>query len=107
LSGTIFHALAFKLIFRCWNTATISNPSAIAANYPYTLSAVAKKLGGNYWSIAQAAIDRIRTEKNFDLKASDNKYHIATKYGKSILHKYSDDAVALLKKARKGEAYEI
>jgi hypothetical protein len=64
-------------------------------------------MGYNYWYKAQVLIDQVKHDKKFDIKASDNKYHIATKYGKSILHKYSEDAVTLLKKVRKGETYTI
>jgi hypothetical protein len=71
------------------------------------LTAVAKKLGGNYWATAQNAIDHIKLKDKYDLKASDNKYHCAMKYGKNILHKYSEDAVNLLRKVNKGEAYEL
>jgi hypothetical protein len=92
---------------KLFGLTTISNPSVVAANYPYTLSAVAKKLGGNYWAVAQNAIDIIKAQKKLDLKASDNRYRCAIKYGKSIVHKYSEDAVALLRKVRKGEAYEL
>ncbi len=56
--------------------------SAIAANYPHTLTAVAKKQGGNYWATTQNAIDHIKLKDKYDLKASDNKYHCAVKYEK-------------------------
>ena len=99
------HAVADQDSFaKLFGIATVSDPSTVAANYPYTLSAVAKKMGYNYWYKAQVLIDQVKQEKNFDMKTSDNQYHIATKYGKSILHKYSEDAVVLLKKVRKGES---
>jgi hypothetical protein len=102
------HAVADQEQFaKLFGIATISDPSAVAANYPYTLSAVGKKMGYNYWYPVQVLIDKVKQQKSFDLKASDNKYHIATKYGKSILHKYSEDAIALLKRVRKNEAYVV
>lgn len=102
------HAVADQDSFaKLFGIATISDPSVVTANYPYTLSAVAKKMGYNYWYKAQVLIDQVKQDKKFDLKTNDNKYHIATKYGKSILHKYSEDAVALLKKVRKGESYTV
>jgi hypothetical protein len=64
-------------------------------------------MGYNYWYHVQVLIDKVKQQKTFDLKASDNKYHVATKYGKSILHKYSEGALALLKKVRKGDAYTL
>jgi hypothetical protein len=102
------HAVANQEQFaKLFGITTISNPSMIAATYPYALSAVAKRLGFNYWRGANALIDRVKTEKQFDMTANDNKYHVATKYGKSIIHKYSEETISLLKKVKKGEQYDV
>jgi hypothetical protein len=102
------HATADQEQFaKLFGITTISDPSVVAANYPYTLSAVARKLGFNYWYAVQVLIDKVKQDKEIDIKSSDNRYHIATKYGKSILHKYSDAAIDLLKKVKKGEAYNL
>jgi hypothetical protein len=59
------------------------------ATYPYTLTAVAKKLGYNTWHHADQLHDRIVSEKNVNLKTSDNQYHIKVKAGdKSEFNKY-------------------
>lgn len=90
---------------------TISNPSLISAQYPHTLSDLAKHLNGgkkSYWYKAQELIDSIKAKTGFDIKSSDNEYHCAIKYGSgNPLHKYSDSALVLLKKTKKGENYEI
>ena len=86
---------------------TISDPSVISAQYPYTLTDLGIKLGGTGWHIAHELITRIAREKSINIKQSDNKYHCATKYGKTIAHKYSDAAADLLKKAQDGEEYDI
>jgi hypothetical protein len=95
---------AFAKLF---GITTLSEPSAIAANYPHTLTAVGIALKSNSWSKAQQAIDIIKGTHKFDIKTCDNKYHCATKYGKSTIHKYSQDAVLLFAKVLKGESYEI
>ncbi len=84
-----------------------------AANFPYTLSEVAEKVTGDkdaYWGVVQPYLDRVKREKCVDIKKSDNRYHCATRVGRSknsVAHKYSDQCVELLLKMRKGEAYEL
>ena len=73
------------------------------------MTEVSKKLGENWksWARAQKAIEKIKREKGVDIKASDNRYHCRIYYGKNKLGKYSEDAVDLLKKAIKGQEYEV
>jgi hypothetical protein len=94
---------------KVFGLTTISNPSQMAAIYPYTLTEVSKKLGENSksWARAQKAIDKVKLEKGIDIKGSDNRYHCRIHYGKNKLGKYSEDAVELLKKVSKGQAYEV
>ncbi len=96
---------------KLFGITTVSGPSSNAANYPYTLSELAEKVTGvtdAYWFKAQIYIDKIKSEKKYDIKASDNKYHSATKTGKkSLSHKYSDHLLDLMQKIAKGETYEL
>lgn len=78
------------------------------AAYPYTLTAVAKKLGYKTWHNADQLIDKIIREKKVSIKCSDNQYHIKVKAGdKSAFNKYSETFVDLLRKVKAGEAYEV
>lgn len=86
---------------------TIKDPSHIAAAYPYSLTAVAAKLGFSYWYGAHKLIEQIAADKSIDIKSSDNKYHFTVKLGKSKFHKYSDAMISLLKLAKNGEPYEV
>jgi hypothetical protein len=55
-------------------------------------------------------IDQVKTDTGFEMKAFDNIYHVHIKTGQaasSRTRKYSDAAVALLKKVRSGVNYEI
>jgi hypothetical protein len=92
---------------KLFGITTISNPSVIAANFPYTITTVAEKLRVKHRSRVQSLIDKVNEEKGFDIKASDNKYHLCIKYSKTPVHKYSEDAVALLKKVKNGDEYSI
>lgn len=103
-SGTDFAKL--------FGITTISKPSSNAASYPYVLTDLAEKIKGkgSYWHEAQIYLDRIKKEKGVDIKASDNRYHCATKTGRTataIAHKYSDDLLELMWSMKKGEAYEL
>ena len=98
---------------KLFGITTIADPSRHAANFPYTLSEVAERVTGKsnaYWGAVQPYLDQIKREKGVDIKKNDNRYHCATRVGrskKSIAHKYSDQCVDLLVKMRKGEDYEI
>jgi hypothetical protein len=95
---------------KLFGVTAISNPSQVNLNYKYLLSGVAEQLGYKYWSKAHDLIVILRDQTGFDMKASDNPYHITMKTGKkdtSITHKYSEAAVDILKKVLNGEPYKL
>lgn len=78
------------------------------AAYPYTLTAIAKKLGYKTWHHADQLHDKIVQQKKVNLKISDNQYHIKVKAGdKSEFNKYSEAFVDLLTKVQHDQPYEI
>lgn len=78
------------------------------AAYPYTLTAVAKKLGFKTWHTADQFNDKIFRQKKINIKTSDNQYHIKVKAGdKSEFNKYSEAFVDLLRKVIAGQPYEV
>lgn len=78
------------------------------AAYPYTLTAVAKKLGFKTWHHADQLNDKIVQQKKANIKSTDNQYHIKVKAGeKSEFNKYSEAYVELLRKVMSGHAYEV
>jgi len=78
------------------------------AEYPYTLTAVAKKLGFKTWHDASKLNDEIVEHKGINVKKSDNQYHIKVKAGdKSAFNKYSEAFVDLLKKVQSGASYDV
>ena len=92
----------------------IDNPSAYNAKYPYTLTGVSEKLGlvneerEASWKKSFDLLQIIKEEKGIDIKASDNRYHLKVKTGKvSSTHKYSDEAISLLRKVKNKESYTL
>lgn len=93
---------------KIFGITTLNNPSAFNIAYPYTLTAVANKLGFNNCNAAHQLISKINEEKGKNIKTSDNKYHSAIKNGNTIqIHKYSEAAVELLVKVRDGVPYNV
>lgn len=88
--------------------APLDSQTTINANYPYTLTEVAVKLGYRGWNQAQALIEQVRLDTGKDIKASDNPYHTAVARGNSKpLHKYSDRVIGLLTLAKQGKPYQV
>ena len=53
---------------------------------------------------------KIKGETGVDIKASDNCYHTAVKFGtvnENRYHKYSDKLVSLLRDVKEGKEYKI
>jgi hypothetical protein len=108
---TLDHAVKTGESFaKLFGVTAITDPSQVNLNYRYTLTQVAEELGFTYWSKAQDLIQILKDQAGFDMKASDNKYHITIPIGKaekSVTNKYSEAAVDLLRAVLKGEAYEL
>lgn len=108
---TLDHAVKTGESFaKLFGVTAITDPSQVNLNYRYTLTQVAEELGFTYWSKAQDLIQILKDQTGFDMKASDNKYHITIPVGKaktSVTNKYSEAAVDLLRAVLKGEGYEL
>ncbi|MGB3806968.1 MAG: SIR2 family protein [Erythrobacter sp.] len=92
---------------KLFGIANISDYSAASAQYPYSATELTKILGGNGSYLAVYLCRKIKEDKGVDIKASDNRYHRSEKINKSVFHKYSDDALTLLKKVQADEKYEL
>ncbi|WP_312446264.1 SIR2 family protein [Stutzerimonas nitrititolerans] len=93
-----------------FGVTSLSDPSKVNLDYKYVLTGVAQKLGFKTWHKARELIIKLREESGFDMFATDNKYHISLKMGhksNTIIHKYTDAAVDLLKKVLNGEEYQL
>jgi len=95
---------------KLFGVTSISDPSQVNLDYKYALTGVAQKLGYGTWHKAADLIAILRDQSGFDMKKTDNKYHIAIKMGHKSgqkQHLYTDAAIDLLKKVLDGEEYEI
>lgn len=79
----------------------ISNVQSPNVDYPYSLTEVGKKLGYSTWHKAHDIIKLANKKLGYDIKASDNEYHLAFKGGaKAEFHKYSEAGYELLKEVK-------
>jgi hypothetical protein len=94
---------------KLFGVTSLSDPSKVNLSYKYLLSGVATALGlKKGWNDAQKLLNILKETDNFDMKASDNKYHISIPSSKTgVIHRYSEAAVDLLKKVQNGETYTI
>lgn len=106
---TLEHAVNSGETFaKLFGVTSIADPSQVNLNYKFSLTGVAEQLGYKHWNSAQELLYILLQDSGFDLKATDNKYHIAVPMGKkAINHRYSEAAVDLLRKVRDGEQYEL
>jgi hypothetical protein len=87
---------------------SLSDPDMFNAYYPYTLTTVAKKLGFKNWNPANHLSKQIELDKQIDIKASDNQYHINIKSRtNNLVHKNSEAFVELLRKVQSKSSYEV
>lgn len=94
---------------KLFGVTSLADPSKVNLDYKYVLTDVAKILGYKGWNDAQKLLDIVTEKTGFDLKSSDNKYHVEFKFGPNSngRHKYTDSAVDLLKKVRDGKDYTV
>jgi hypothetical protein len=106
---TLEHAVSSEQeLAKLYGITTLDDPSAVNAMYPFSLTHVGQQLGYTNWHQANQLIDQIKSQDGVNIKAADNRYHIAILAGNTMqAHKYSQAAVDLLKKVRDGEDYEL
>ena len=95
-------------VCKIYGITSIGDSTKVNAQFPYTLTSVAKQLGYSSWHYANQLLDIIKRESGRDIKSTDNIYHIAIKVGDSTkTHKYSQEMVNILEKVRDKEWYEL
>jgi hypothetical protein len=87
---------------RLLGIGNITDPEKLMTMYPMRISQVAEKLGLSYWYGADKAIKQIQSSTGFNLKESNNIYHINLGINQAE-HRYSMEAVELLKKVMNNE----
>ncbi|MEI0738869.1 SIR2 family protein [Paenibacillus sp. JTLBN-2024] len=85
---------------------TIADAEQLMTLYPMRISQVAERLGLSYWYYVDQIIKHIFVETGFNLKETNNRYHINIGI-KQPEHRYSTEAVQLFEKVSKKEDYSI
>ena len=92
---------------KLYGVSLLDDPSQFNLQFPYTTTQLGQMLGYQGWHGASNLIAKIYREKGIDLKATDNKYQVTIKLGKSEMNKYSQETVKLLTKVKNGEEYSL
>lgn len=92
------------------NILGITRSSNANESHSFSISQIAEQLGYKYWSPVDRMIKSIERKTGINLRASDNRYYIKIKTGKkstSFAGKWSHEALALFRKIKNNEPYEI
>lgn len=89
---------------KLFGITTVSDASALAAQFPYSITELGQKLGGKFWHIAKVQMDIIIRDTGVDIKESDSKFHNLQRFNKSEFHSYSDEALDLLQKVKAAQS---
>ncbi|MEQ9567429.1 MAG: hypothetical protein RLN85_16705, partial [Pseudomonadales bacterium] len=79
---------------------TISNPSLVSAKFPYSITELGKKMGGNGWHAADSLMKIVKRDTGVDIKKGDTKFHQKMKVNNTEFHKYSEEALELLERVK-------
>ena len=93
---------------KLFGLTSLNDGQTLNANYPYTLTQVAKKLKLKSWHKVDKILDEIWESHQISIRATDNIYHVAIKTGsKSVSHKYSDNFINLMQDYIAGVDYQL
>jgi len=100
LTESVANSDSFAKLF---GIANISDYSSISAQYPLSATQITEKLGGKGSYLAVYLMKKIKTEYGIDIKATDNRYHRCEMVNKTPFHKYSYEALDLLRALKDGQ----
>jgi len=92
---------------KMYGIAELNNGQALNASFPYTISNLAEMLQLGSWHYVHKEFEKLQKSNGFNIKASDNNYHVFIKSGKGGVSKYSIDALELVRKLISGEEFEL
>lgn len=101
---TLEHALGSEgELGKIFGITSIGDATKVNAQFPLSLTNVAKQIGYSSWHYANQLLEKLRLDTGIDIKQNDNKYHIAIKAGDVVVtRKYSQETVALLQQLKNG-----
>lgn len=89
---------------KVFGVAAMADPALLNIMYPLSPTAVAKKLGFKNWSAADHLVGKLKVVSGFDMRASDNRFHICIPSGVAgKIRKYSQAGLDLLMKFKRGD----
>lgn len=99
------HALAHPNDFaKVFGIAAMSDPALMNVMYPYSPTKAAKEFGYKGWNQLYKLIEVLKNTTGYDIRASDNHFHVQIPSGESgHITKFSQAAVDLLMKVRDGQ----
>lgn len=93
---------------KLYGIAELNSGQALNANYPYTITNLAQHLEMRSWNYVQRLIDQLQRENGVNIKQNANRYHVLVKTGRTGgSHKYSPEALELLRLIKAGKCYEF
>lgn len=96
---------------KLFGLGNIGETPDINFSHPFFITAIAEELGfGRNFNEIRKMMKRIKTEAQFDMEQTDNRYRVTVKTGrgaKSRTAKYSEEAVELFRCIRDGKPYQI
>ena len=94
-------------LVKLYGIADAATVAAMSVNFPYTLTALANRLGYKSWHGANKLIEKVKKDNNgFNIKASDNIYHVCILQLNNC-HLYSEAALQLLEKVKNNLPYKL
>ncbi|WP_242241702.1 SIR2 family protein [Bacillus cereus group sp. BfR-BA-01309] len=86
----------------------MSDPEQIKLRFPFRLSDIAKQLGLTHYNYVSQLIDKVKQQTTVNIKDTSNRYHFDVSVVENQpQHRYSADAVELLRKVLNGEEYSV
>lgn len=82
-----------------YGVAAMSNPALLNLTHPYMPNEAALKMGFKSWHKLYYLMDKLGTEVGFQMRESDNKFHVNI----APIRRYSQDAIDLLIRFRDGK----
>ncbi|HCK7247637.1 TPA: SIR2 family protein, partial [Enterobacter hormaechei] len=64
---------------KMYGIAELNNGQALNASFPYTMSDLARILDMGSWHYVNQEFEKLRKLTDFNIKASDNNYHVFIK----------------------------
>lgn len=104
LNSSVSNSNSFAKLF---GIAAIDDYSVSSITHPLSATELGIQLGGTSWHKANTLIERLTALYGINIKLSDNRYHRTERVNKTPYHKYSMEALGMLKAFQAGDTVEL